>query len=1680
MSAMSHATLGGCRGRGASWAAGLAAAWLALAPAAPALERELFEADLRALCATPHRLAGRPDGSLRAAAHVARELARAGVSQVVTQDFPVVMARHTRCEMEIDGRRVPLLAARPNSLQASVTPPEGIAGDTVYAGDGAPERYPGRDMRGRIAVLDAGAGTSWLNAFAFGARAVIFVLDDATDPLLLHVNVPADLPRFALPRRQAETLGLLAGPRRVTLRAEATWEKLRGRNVIGIIRGGAPAEAGEPRRTLLLAAPLDSYSELPELAPGARDAANVAVLLALAREFARTPPPCDIVLAFFDGQAQNHMGARHFYGALCRRLGLHKTANLSNEARLAQATAEAAFVRHVRAVLQQPRLFDHATAAMPEHGAALRLLMREATRLGAETSATLSPLRLRAARLAADDAAAAQGRPRTETEPTAPRRQELRDEIARLEMDDLAWNSVLRLLARRIESDDRARLRKIAAKLVESVSRQSQDAEALAARIEECSRTVRDAAFDYCDRRADELETGLEEARCALRLQHAIGPERNTLSLHLSLNLGDAGERWSLMHGDDTLPTLGQEGEDEEGVYSGIYKAARQAADAVTTLRHFDRRPISDVYSSRMFAPGSFIDSGAVARIFSRWNLALMTVHDRLPRQGQSDDTVARLNLDRLLAQAAELPAFLRAMAVQDELARANPHRPRAYYLEAVWSRNQRSGMRVRQGDIGDPMRAADVGGAVVAVFPAGGAPWSRATPDAAPPGSTWEIRALSDAGGIVELPPLPRMIPLWETFALGPRPTPDAPISVNAKAATKGELGLPQNLLLCRSRALTAVGYDFDYTVLPTPMNAASTTAFAADRHQLCVNGEVLVLFAPHDATGVKLFSPGGLVALNNRPTRAAHQGFGFALPQREPLVPTLVTASDLTALNAYRLDLLRNNKIGAESLDILNGCAADLRQQADELAGADAARYHGALAASAGFARRAYQPAVSVMKDLVTAVVIILLLTVPFAFALERLLIGEPRIYRRLGWFAGFFLATFTILFMVNPAFKLAATPLIIFLAFAVIVLSAMVIFIMLRKLETELKRSRGVSATAHSMDVSRMSTMAAAVAMGISTMRRRPLRTVLTAVTVILLTFTILTFASFSNAWGLRQSQVGTLREPPAHVVLRHAVWENLRPALLDVLRGFAGARAAVHGRYWIAPTVAQTRAAIVRGALLDYPAARPDTEALVPIAAAVGLDAGEVALLPRLRECFAADARLDLLATNGLFLTRAAGEGLGLTARDAGRADLFFNGHPMVFAGFLDERFAAATLIDGSSLLPVDYRASLAMNSESSLAQMAAETAMESATFLPFAADRVAVLGAAAARRMGGALRAISIYPEREQDALPLARDAAVISALPTYCGSEGIVRRFMFASLFTASGVKALLIPIFLGGLIIFATMLGSVADREREIYAFSALGLAPPHVAMLFFAEASVYAVVGGMGGYLLGQAVATGLSFLATQGLVDVPSMNFSSMNAVLTILVVMAIVMLSTLYPAIKASRSANPGIKRAWRLPPAGGDLLDVSFPFTVSEFDLAGVVAYLEEHFGNFSDTAMGDFATLECHAFAQTEDDQLGFAARVALAPFDLGIEQRLVLLSRPSEVQGVNEVRLVIRRQAGANGDWYRANRVFLREIRKQFLLWRTLDDAVAQQYRNRVLERWDELPRHSRHELLTTLGVPE
>jgi len=1779
----------------------------------PSKDDLTFYLDLAVLTRHPHRLAGYggglqsrqtateasageadAPGSIFAANYVANRLMAMGFQYVETQDFPVVQPVTIQCELLVDGKSYTIEAARPNILQAPVTPAEGIVGQTVYVGKGEVASYGNNFVKDKIVVLDFNCQDNWLNAFAFGARAVLFVEgDEPASKAYHHINMPANLPRFYAPKDLAARLDLTGKQQEVKILAACEWREMKGRNVITVVRGTDPKFAADrPDQAIVLAAPLDSLSEVPTLSPGARDAANCAALLAIAEHMKNNPPKRDIIICFFDAQAENHLGAMAFYGSLYRRMAGRELADKTIEERLVRLDEERRYRQQMKDIVDriaplaecqgqlaklagrkadlaaekedmlakqasgqaagaagrlaaidaeaaevdgkiaemdakaaspemaQIALFSPETRQMPRHSNAVRFLREEAKNFDSDILDKLRPMRV-------DNKDLGSGRGTTERRIAATNQNiaELEAQAASLEAELKGQPEGAQQHAQKAQELESLKLQ---------AARGRQDLEKLSKQrlLEE-----RDMGWNYVIRdlfkekltdgtrarfarlvvearkvlanRLGELDDLTARADKDLVLRNSFGPDRNDIVLHVSVNLGDARSAWTFIHGDSSAP----QNDDRTGNYSAVFRVMRNIYKASSeTAANFDARAVSESYDNRLFCPALYTDSSATASVLAIHNLSAMTVLDGLARQGLPNDTLGALDAGKLRAQAAELAPFLREMANHASLNLTPQFRTPALYTESDWSSNKPTGPSVKQAGAGSAMPDRPVRDAIVAIMRySSSGPWVPGDLRETPPGFVVPIVLKTNTNGVFEVAPYsshknnyqsPRTFAAsFDMTAVGNDEIPDTyatrglidSVVDSATLATEsGQLG-SKAIHLFKTRCKTLVGFGYDRGSIQTvTMRAQSTAKFRNDRHLLCELGNVLTLYASYEEEGMKVFCKTGAVLLNNEPTKDEHKGKGVSLadPYEHPIVVE-GSARDLLMLNSYRLKLLRNSRINHESLERLNGEAADLRADAEGrmVRGDDGqsvvslkspwAQLAGDLGASAAVSRRAYNPLKGVMNDLITAVVLLLLLAMPFAYALERLIIGSPHIYRQITWFALFFLATFAVLYMVNPAFQIAATPIIIFLAFTIILLSTLVIFILVRKLQTEIKKMQGLGTTVHSADVSRLSTMSAAINMGISTMRRRPVRTLLTAVTVVLLTFTILTFASFGSTWGIRQSYQGPVIGSPYRVLVRHQLWSPISEGVLDTLKGRFTGQADVVGRYWVAPTAQQAKEIqeATRNSM-DFMVASADLSRISPLSAAVGLDVRDVEKQPNLKALFSEENRqgaprplamLNLLE-DGVILTDAMRSYLGLKESDIGKARPIVNGLALVYAGSVSDKLGSFTLLDGSSMLPVDYQASAGTSvgtfaEESSTQSLSEMPDVESAQFVYFNIDQVVIVSPKTAKLMGGRVRAITIYPYDDEKVASIGQAAAKSSELPAYAGDRSGVTRMIFTSLAEASGARDLLVPVLLGGMIIFATMLGSVSDREREIYTFSSLGLAPAHVASLFFAEASIYAVVGGMGGYLLGQVVARVLGFLASLGWMSVPTMNYSSTNAIVTVLIVMCTVLISTIYPAMKASRSANPGIQRSWRIPQPEGNLYDLMFPFTVSAYDIIGVVSFLKEHFDNYSDTSLGVFTSMRCWVFRQESNDMLGFRASVALAPFDLGVTQEFALLSQTSEIEGIDEVRILIYRLSGAQGDWRRSNRVFINELRKQLLIWRSLPQEVMDKYRNSTLDAWGELP---------------
>ena len=175
---------------------------------------------------------------------------------------------------------------------------------------------------------------------------------------------------------------------------------------------------------------------------------------------------------------------------------------------------------------------------------------------------------------------------------------------------------------------------------------------------------------------------------------------------------------------------------------------------------------------------------------------------------------------------------------------------------------------------------------------------------------------------------------------------------------------------------------------------------------------------------------------------------------------------------------------------------------------------------------------------------------------------------------------------------------------------------------------------------------------------------------------------------------------------------------------------------------------------------------------------------------------------------------------------------------------------------------------------------------------------------------------------------------------------------------------------------------------------------------------------------------------------------MNYSGTSAMLTMGLILMIVFLSALVPARLASKIAAPSIERSWKVPLPKGDQIMAVLPFTINKTAAEGVLAYLADFFDAHREGSIGKFSADHVDSFSIP--DERGQTSRaikttIWLTPFDLGVRQQLMLLVHPGQFADIYEVQVVLIRLSGDDGSWYRMNRSFLTELRRQFLQWRSL-----------------------------------
>lgn len=145
---------------------------------------------------------------------------------------------------------------------------------------------------------------------------------------------------------------------------------------------------------------------------------------------------------------------------------------------------------------------------------------------------------------------------------------------------------------------------------------------------------------------------------------------------------------------------------------------------------------------------------------------------------------------------------------------------------------------------------------------------------------------------------------------------------------------------------------------------------------------------------------------------------------------------------------------------------------------------------------------------------------------------------------------------------------------------------------------------------------------------------------------------------------------------------------------------------------------------------------------------------------------------------------------------------------------------------------------------------------------------------------------------------------ISSVLPTARVSaiQQVVKSRMHAlEQFETFSLVVSVIVLFIGSMVVFVTMMGSVNERCHEIGIFRALGFRKHHVIKLILTEAILVSLIAGIAGYLFGMAAASGLlPWVADAN----ASIAWNPILAVGSLVIAVFIGAVATIYPALHAS--------------------------------------------------------------------------------------------------------------------------------------------------------------------------------
>ena len=681
--------------------------------------------------------------------------------------------------------------------------------------------------------------------------------------------------------------------------------------------------------------------------------------------------------------------------------------------------------------------------------------------------------------------------------------------------------------------------------------------------------------------------------------------------------------------------------------------------------------------------------------------------------------------------------------------------------------------------------------------------------------------------------------------------------------------------------------------------------------------------------------------------------------------------------------------------------------------------------------YSRQSYIASMDLMWEIIATAAAFFLVMIPFAFLAERLIFQKMGL-KRVALFIGTFIACSIFLLLFHPGYSIATNIYMVLISLAVAVMVAPMIVIIVQEFLTTASVVRRTVLGLHFTEVSRTGILMSSLSLGIQNMRKRKFRSALTLLSVTIVTFTLMTFTSTTSSVILYMVENPVEQIPYNGFLVRKIPWAQIPEELFVFIKTKYEAQAVVVPRAWIIPPSGAAFAQVSLGPK------------------GITLAKGILGLSPQEAEITGIDKKIsegrwfeaEEYSSCIISYSMAAKleQELGIKI-EAGRSAINLWGSSLTVVGLYNAGdMGNLKDIDGESLAPVLYF-----------------VGMEPYKPVHVTWDEVVIIPYLAALRVfpdsptQAPIWSVAVKFKDVNSIEKATLDFSLGSLLDIYFTKGDKVLITRPRTWFSFTGMEMMQVLMVIAGLTLINMTLSAVFERIREISVFSSIGLSPMHIASMFFSENLIYAVVGSILGYIFGilATVVLWWTGLYPAGLFP----NFSSIFVGIVMGFASIMTMISTVYPAIKASKLVTPSLERKWKLPTEPhGNNWSIPLPFVAaSEREVTGTLEFMREWMEIHSSREVGIFVAEDVTYALDS------LTAQIRLAPLDAGVVQKISVNATPRT--GGYSFQLEILRISGIDTIWKTANYTFVDTLRKQMLIWRSLSLEEKNQYTERGLQ---------------------